>query len=362
MGIDKKDIRYVYHYNLPKTLENYAQEIGRAGRDGQPSTCHLLADPNDQIVLENFTYGDTPTPRALYDLLASLFNNGQRTTDNGQHFDLSTYDLANQYDIRPLVIDTILTYLELEGLIAATGPFYNEYKFQPLRPSQQMLARFDPDRQTFLRAILKCAQQLKTWWKLDLKEVTQATGADRARVIAALNFLEEQGDLKLEVAGARQGYRRLKQDIDIKSLAQSLVTRFANRESRDIARLKTVLDFAANQSCRTRHLLEYFGETLSTSDAARCGHCDICLNESQGTLPKSHPRPITDRERQALTELKSHPHPALVTPRQLARFLCGLTSPATTRAKLKSHPDFGLLADIPFPQVLAALSTKKAGE
>ena len=73
MGIDKANIRYVYHYNLPKSLENYSQEIGRAGRDGQPSTCEMFACPDDLNALENFAYGDTPGSRRCAAWCGDLF-------------------------------------------------------------------------------------------------------------------------------------------------------------------------------------------------------------------------------------------------------------------------------------------------
>jgi ATP-dependent DNA helicase RecQ len=128
MGIDKSDIRYVYHYNLPKSLENYAQEIGRAGRDGKPSTCQLLASMDDLNVLENFIYGDTPSPDSIISLITSLFAQDEQ-------FDLNLYAFSSQHDIRILVLRTLLTYLELDGYLQGGTPFYADYSFKPLMSS-----------------------------------------------------------------------------------------------------------------------------------------------------------------------------------------------------------------------------------
>ncbi|MEM7393010.1 MAG: RecQ family ATP-dependent DNA helicase, partial [Verrucomicrobiota bacterium] len=266
MGIDKSDIRYVYHYNLPKSLENYMQETGRAGRDGRPSSCDLLICPEDIATLENFSYGDTPTREAVHALTAHLMQQSDR-------FDISVYELSANYDIRNLVVSTLLTYLETEKIIASTGPFYDEYKFQPHRGSADMLAGMDEDRTRFLKALFQKAEKKKIWFSIDITRSAEELSQPRERLVSALNYLEEQGDLTLKVAGIRRGYRFIERPASTEKLAEKLFQRFQDAETRDIARIGQMVELGSYTSCTVRHVLDYFGKDL----ARDCGHCDRCL-------------------------------------------------------------------------------------
>lgn len=367
MGIDKADIRGVYHYNLPKTLENYAQETGRAGRDGQPSVCELLACADDRIVLENFTYGDTPTPEAIRQLL------GQILSQPGE-FDISLYELAQSTDIRPLVIETVLTHLELAGVLRPLGSFYASYQFQLLEPESTVLAKHTPERQAFLRKLLHCGKRGTRWTTIDPDSAAAELAEPRDRIVKALGWLSDSGSIELRPSGSRQRYRLtggMQRDgqgqPDLDALTRSMQELFAVREARDLERLQAVLDFAAERGCLTHSLLRYFGEhvDLQGSDEARvrCGGCTSCedtppkSSKSRGAasrqIPVSTAPEISAAQSAAIESLVAENRPSLATPRQLARFLCGLTSPATSRERLGRHAGFGLLARVPFATVLA---------
>jgi ATP-dependent DNA helicase RecQ len=372
MGIDKADIRGVYHYNLPKTLENYAQETGRAGRDGQPSVCELLACADDRIVLENFTYGDTPTPEAIRQLL------GQILSQPGE-FDISLYELAQSTDIRPLVIETVLTHLELAGVLRPLGSFYASYQFRLLEPESNVLAKHTPERQAFLRKLLHCGKRGTKWITIDPDSAAADLAEPRDRIVKALGWLSDSGSIELRPSGSRQRYRLtgcLQRDgqgkpdagqPDLDALTRSMQELFAVREARDLERLQAVLDFAAERGCLTHRLLRYFGEDVGSqgSDEARvrCGGCTSCedpppkLSKSRGAtsreIPVSTVPEITAAQSAAIESLVAENRSSLATPRQLARFLCGLTSPATSRERLGRHAAFGLLARVPFATVLA---------
>lgn len=350
MGIDKANIRAVYHYNLPKSQENYAQEIGRAGRDGAPSHCEIFAAAEDLTVLENFTYGDTPTPEALRDLLKELLANRPA----GQIFDISTYELSARHDIRQLVVSTAFTYLELDGLIEATTPFYTTYQWKFLRTAEEILGRFEGERRTFLDRLFALAKVGRTWNTVVLADAVTALGEERERVVKALTYLEEKGDLELQVAGVRQGYRVVRVPEDLAEVWRELRRRFTARETSDITRVAGVASLVGGEGCLVRRLLGYFGEELGRD----CGHCGPCAGDPRAVLERA-PATIAFSSEELSGLRTAHPR-ALGGARQVARFFCGIASPALSTAKLTRHPRFGSAAEVPFAAVMQAATTALA--
>ena len=285
MGVDKPDIRYVYHYNLPKSLENYSQEIGRAGRDGASSVCEMLVCLDDLNTLENFAYGDTPTRAAIHMLLQEVFSKGEQ-------FDVSYHELSSACDIRLLVVRTLLTYLELRGYLEGGTPFYSTYQFKPRMSSRQILEQFSNERREFLQRLLGQARKARTWFSIDLDRAAATLRTPRDRIVRALDYLGERQMLELNVKGVRNRYRRLKPCADFDGLAEELYASTQRREQREIARLHQVLELVGHDGCQVASLCHYFGETRE----APCGHCSWCLDGRQPLVVPARPEAPLDPE------------------------------------------------------------------
>ncbi len=345
MGIDKADIRYIYHWNISKGLESYAQEIGRAGRDGLASHCETFVVPEDRISLENFAFGDTPTYKNLERLVECVSNQPPESY-------ISYYALSTEYDIRDLVIRTLLTYLELDGYLESTGPRYDTYEFKPLVASATILKDFDGERRQFASDVLAMSVKKKYWFSINVAAVTQRLGCERKRLVGMLDYFGEQGWMELKVSGLVHGYRRIRPIEDLAQVTESLYERLSNLEQQELGRIDQLFALAVGARCQAMRLSEHFGQTMPEC----CGSCSSCRGESLDAITKGESPRIGTSALSGLSALaKLHPD-LLSEPRTRAKFLCGLSSPALIRSRLTREPLYGCCSEVPFELVLNAVS------
>jgi len=347
MGIDKSDIRNVVHFDLPKSIENYSQEIGRAGRDGAVSECLVLANRDSLNVLENFVYGDTPEHEGIARVLDDLLH----ARNDGQ-WEFLMLPLSEMSNIRQLPLKTLLVQLELRGIIAPRYSYFAEYRFKYLIEPHELLARFQGERQQFVQALVETSNRARTWATVNFDAMYQQYQAERSRVVTALDFFQEKGWIELESKQMTEVYSLLVTDFDAKALSEELHDYFVHHETTEVARIHAMLDLFASEQCLSHRLAQYFGDAQAPE---RCGHCSVCEGHA-AHLPE--PPALTPLEQQSFDALCGD---FIGRYRQargddpsaecLTRFLCGISVPLFTRLKARSIPGFAALEDYPYASV-----------
>jgi ATP-dependent DNA helicase RecQ len=341
MGIDKKNIRKVIHYDLPKSIENYSQEIGRAGRDGLVSICTLMGNAGNVPVLENFVYGDTPEITGIRHVLDAIRQN------HGKMFEVRSSRLSMDADIRLLPLKTLLVYLEMDGILAPRYIYFEDYLFKMRKTEKEIIEYFSGERRRFVETIFTHTRKAKVWSHPEISEMVEASESNRARVLAALEYFDEKGWIELKAKSSVEVFEITNGDFDVEETAKRLSDLFRNKETVDVGRIHKMISLFETGGCLAMKLSKHFGETLSKP----CGNCSFCRsgNPSRFRAEPLPPTSRTDVEKllRELRDVSSTP----VSDDLAARFLCGIVSPRLIQLKAKRLGGFGSFEKYPYKEV-----------
>jgi ATP-dependent DNA helicase RecQ len=275
MGIDKSDLRYVVHYNMPGTLEAFYQEAGRAGRDGLPSQCVLLYSAQDRYIQEFFIENANP-PRELLKMVYEFLL--QRTEIP---IELTAEEIREACNA-PATSEAVNSSLQILGKTAVMERLEVAGGLAMFRicgklPSLVDLVPKDASvRRTVLRTIEKAigdrrdeAVYIHPRWLMQQLQMDRDGLNRHLRELCKLESFEYVPPFR----GRAIHFRR--RDVAFDDLKIDHET-LAARKKADYEKLDQMVSFAQSRACRQRTILEYFGD----SSASNCGTCDRCQGKS----------------------------------------------------------------------------------
>jgi ATP-dependent DNA helicase RecQ len=302
MGIDKPDVRFVVHIDLPDSLEAYFQEAGRAGRDEQKAFAILLYNNGDKIELNRNVENSFPEMDAIRQTYQALANYYQIPTGSGlgttYSFDISAF--CDNYKLQAITVFNSLKFIEREGYILLSDAFFQAARIK-LEINRDDLYKFqisNPAFDVFIKLLLRnYAGLFDNFEKVNEYDLAKKLNLKQTEVVKRLNFLHQQKIITYAPQTELPQLTFTMPRVDTKDLSLTKEN-FSSLKKRAIERMDAVLNYTeSTHKCRSQLLLAYFGETETSS----CGQCDICLEEKRKVLHSDEFETISIQIKQLLS-------------------------------------------------------------
>jgi ATP-dependent DNA helicase RecQ len=286
MGIDKADVRFVIHWDIPDSIENYFQESGRAGRDNKPAYAVLLYSPSDKTRLNDSLRQKFPPVEKIKDTYEALCNYLQVPLGSGKDnvFDFNIADFVSRYRLPVIETYNSLAFLQREGYVEFTEEINNPsrvhfvigrddlYKFQVANES------FDG----FIKLLLRSYTGMFTEFvAINEESLARKTAITRDTVYQYLVKLSSMNIIRY-IPGKKTSLVIFTEERLVRKALMISPENYLHVKEKYTARLEKMIDYAESRnSCRSVILLDYFGE-----ESDRCGICDVCRERNELELSK----------------------------------------------------------------------------
>ena len=282
MGIDKPDVRFVVHMDLPDSLEAYFQEAGRAGRDGQPAEAVLIYDDSDMANNRKNLEVDFPSVKYIRNVYRALCNHYRLPMGSGgeARFDFDLEEVCESYGFSAREFYSACRFLEREGVVAL--PEREEaYSTLFIPVSRNELYRFQVDHLAMgdlLQRVIRMYPGLFTGaTPIDERRVASRSLLEPSEVEGMLRQMNDMHVVEYRPRPTKPQIVFTSARVDENELFLNDTTRQQLQQAAR-QRIEAIHTYVRNDNeCRSRQLLAYFGE----QDSEPCGCCDVCCGRRQ---------------------------------------------------------------------------------